>query len=144
MEKVTVPLMRIGFCGVFAAYTILAARIVTLNVRDYYIRQTPVKEYEAVQECLSRIPEEDRAYVLGYNAPAKYYLMGDILPCFRYAVLQGNWDWIMEETLQYLAEGEAKWVMTEATCDQPDVLRVLEEQYELVEKNGYIALYRVK
>ncbi len=148
MRKMAVLLVRIGFCGVLAAYTILAARIVVLNVRDYYIRQTPVKEYETVQECLSRIPEEDRAYVLGYNAPAKYYLMGEILPCFRYGILQENWSRsdaaIMEEVVQYLAEGEAKWVMAEAGCDQPDVLHVLEEQYELVEKNSYIALYRVK
>ncbi|MCM1537882.1 MAG: hypothetical protein NC254_05755 [bacterium] len=148
MEQVAALLAHIGFVCVLAAYGILAARIVALNVRDYYIQEDVVKEYETVQECLNQIPEADRAYVLGYNAPAKYYLMGELLPCFRYGILQENWSRsdavVMEEVIQYLAGGDARWVMAETECSQAEVAAVLSERYELVEKNEYIALYRMK
>lgn len=139
-------LLWIGFFGVLAVYGILAARIVILNVRDYYIEKTVTKEYETVWACLDQIPEEERAYVLGYNIPAKYYLMGDILPCFRYGILQENWSRsdpdIMDETIRFLKEKNVRWVMTEAGCDNPEVLNVLEEYYDLVEETDYGNLYR--
>lgn len=143
-----VLLTQIGMAAVLAGYGILAARIVVLNVKDYYMDGTVTDEYETVEACLSRIPEEDRAYVLGYNAPAKYYLIGDILPCFRYGILQENWSRsdaaIMEEVVRYLEEGDVRWVMTESQCDTPGVLAVLDRNYELVEENQFISLYRRK
>lgn len=140
--------VRIGFAGVLAAYCILAARIVILNGKDYYVDAGVVREYDTVQNCLAQIPEEDRANVLGYNAPAKYYLMGGLLPCFRYGILQENWSIndadIMAQTVRYIAEGDVRWVITEAGCDNREVLRILSERFVPVEENVYCCLYRRK
>lgn len=141
--------IRIGFAGVAAVYSILAVRIIVLNVKDYYVDDTVRREYEVVQDCLSDIPDGERDAVLGYLVPAEYYLMGEIIPCFRYAVLQESWGSvdaeIMEDTLQYLSGGGARWIImtTEEYSDQK-VPAILEEDYEIVKENDYCRLYRRK
>ncbi len=140
-------LIRIGFAGVAAGYCILAVRIIALNGRDYYLDDAVQTEYEAVRGCLSDIPDEERDDVLGYLVPGEYYLMGDVTPCFRYAVLQESWgsieEQILEDTMQCLSSGEAKWVMitTEEYTNQR-ALAILDRNYEIVNENDYCKLYR--
>lgn len=140
-------LLRIGFAGVAAGYCILAVRIIALNVRDYYVDDAVRKEYEVVQECLSDIPDEERDAVLGYLVPAEYYLMGDVIPCFRYPVLQESWgsidEQIIEDTMQCLSDKEAKWVMiTTEEYPNQEAIALIRENYEPVKGNEYCILYR--
>lgn len=142
-------LIRIGFAGVAAGYCILAVRIIVLNAKDYYWDDAVRNEYDAVRGCLSDIPGEDRDAVLGYLVPGEYYLMGEVTPCFRYAVLQESWgsieEQILEDTMQCLSSGKAKWVMitTEEYTNQR-ALAILNENYELANENDYCKLYRRK
>lgn len=142
-------LIRIGFAGVAAVYCILAVRIIVLNGKDYYLDDAVRNEYEAVRGCLSDIPDEERDAVLGYLVPAEYYLIGDVTPCFRYAILQESWgsieEQILEDTMQCLSSGEAKWVMitTEEYTNQR-ALAILNRNYEIANENDYCKLYRIR
>lgn len=149
LQRAAELLIRIGFAGVAAGYCILAVRIIVLNAKDYYWDDAVRNEYDAVRSCLSDIPDEERDAVLGYLVPGEYYLMGDVTPCFRYAILQESWgsieEQILEDTMQYLSSGEAKWVMitTEEYTNQR-ALAILNENYELANENDYCRLYRRK
>ncbi len=139
--------VRVGFAGVTAGYAVLAARIIVLNVKDYYVDDAFRTKYETVQDCLSDIPEEERGSVLGYSVPAEYYLFGDLVPCYRYAILQENWGSvdakITEDMLQFLSEGKARWIVTLPNgYDSREVAAILERDYELVNENEYCILYR--
>lgn len=132
---------------VFAGYCVLALRIVVNNFYDYYIDSAVLKEYDTVRESVSRIPEDERDSVLGYEIPAKYYLMGDVLPCYKYGILQYHWkqndERVMEDFLSYVEEESPLWLISETDTHNVEFLAILEEKYELMWKDGYAEYYHL-
>lgn len=133
---------------VLAVYLVLFIRIICVNVRDYYISGAVTKEYATVQEMCKEIPDEEKNSVLGYEIPARYYLIGNILPCYKYGILQSFWSEvdpeIMQEYVAYLENQSPKWLLVQAGASQEGVDAVLVQKYELVSTNEFCSLYQLK
>lgn len=143
-------LLRIAETGlagiVLAGYCVLALRIVVKNFDDYYFDPAVQREYDTVRESFSRIPEQERESVLGYEIPAKYYLMGDVLPCYKYGILQFHWmqndERIMTEFLNYVEKESPLWLVSETDTHNTELRAVLSDKYELMWEDGYAEYYR--
>lgn len=133
---------------VFAGYCVLALRIVVKNVNDYYFDPAVQREYDTVKESFSRIPEQERESVLGYEIPAKYYLMGGVLPCYKYGILQFHWmqndEQVMEDFLNFVEWQSPLWLISEKDTHNAELKAILSDQYELMWEDGYAEYYRVK
>lgn len=132
--------------GIVCIYAVLALRVVYRNINDYYLESWVLKQRIEVEGILSEIPKSDSQEVLGFDVPAKYYLYGDFLPCFKYGILQSNWSIsdsaVMKEYLVYLKEGKATWLMVDANADNVEVINVINDSYEMVSENDYLKLYK--
>ncbi|MCH4193258.1 MAG: hypothetical protein LKF52_13200 [Butyrivibrio sp.] len=137
-----------GLLVVLAVYLILSVRIIFLNVRDYYLTDTVTKEYAEVHELCQKIPEEDQDNVLGFEIPARYYLIGDILPCYKYGILQTFWSEvdpeIMQEYVSYLKNQSPEWLVVLTGADDENVDGILSQKYEQADANDYCSLYHLK
>lgn len=130
---------------VFAGYCVLALRIIGNNFYDYYIDHAVLNEYDTVREKFSQIPAEERDCVLGYEIPAKYYLMGDVLPCYKYGILQFHWEQndeqIMEDFLEYVRDEQPLWLVSEKDTNNTELKNIFAESYELIWKDDYAEYY---
>lgn len=132
---------------VFAGYCVLALRIVVKNVNDYFLDPAVQREYDTVQQSFSRIPEQERESVLGYEIPAKYYLMGGVLPCYKYGILQYHWmqndEQVMADFLNFVEEESPLWLISEKNTHNTELKSILTDQYELMWEDGYAEYYRL-
>ncbi|MBD5531504.1 MAG: hypothetical protein HDQ98_04770 [Lachnospiraceae bacterium] len=137
-----------GLAGVvFAGYCVLALRIIGSNFYDYYIDKAVLNEYDAVHEKFSQIPVDERDRVLGYEIPAKYYLMGDVLPCYKYGILQYHWEQsnkqIMIDFLAYVREESPLWLVSEKDTNNMELKTILLESYQLIWEDDYAEYYHL-
>lgn len=134
--------------GTLLIYLFMAGRVVYRNIDDYYIDGWVIKQRQEVSKMLATIPESDKDKVLGFDVPAKYYLYGNILPCYKYGILQSNWSVsdpeVMDDYIEYLKNGDAIWMMVDAKINNDDVLNVIVDRYELVDESEYMYLYKMK
>lgn len=147
-RRLALNLGKWGMACVVAGYSILFLRILVLNADEAYLNERTIGEKAAVKEALGTIPAEERQSVLGVDVQAKYYLYGDVLPCYRYGILQSHWSKsnpeIMGTTLSYIKENPPLWLMTEPEYENDGLQPVLEVLYESRLENEFIALYRLK
>ncbi len=138
----------IGVAVVLVGYCVLAARIVVKNFQDYYVDKAVLNEYETVQESFTRIPEEERDSVLGYEIPAKYYLMGNVLPCYKYGILQFHWSLndenVMKEFLNYIEMEAPLWLISELDTSNVEFMNIVGKNYKLMWEDGYAEYYRLQ
>lgn len=151
-ERIQSPLSSIavkyGSIIMILGYFILLIRIVAVNVNDYYVEKWVLKEYEIVEKSIGIIPEEEKDSVLGIDVFAKYYLIGNVLPCYRYGILQKHWSnsdpSIMEKMLEFIETESPIWLMVQPEYGVEEVERILTDKYNEVLKNQYIEIYRIK
>lgn len=140
--------IRYGSMAMIAGYFILFVRIIVININDYYIDKWVQQEYEVVENSIGIIPEEERDSVLGIDVFAKYYLMGEVLPCYKYGILQKHWSnsdaSIMEKTLEYVDTESPIWVMVQPGYGVEELEKILSDKYDEKIKNKYIEIYRIK
>lgn len=140
-------LEKIGMVGVLAVYLILAVRVAYKNVHDYYVDSAYQKKYDIVKQAFSSIPEAEQDEVLGYEIPADYYLIGNLLPCHRYGILQNEWasndPQIMADYLAFIREESPKWLAVAAGSSNPELEEILTLYYTIKDKNEFFTLYHV-
>lgn len=102
----------------------------------------------AGEELVRYIPESDKGEIICYGSDnsKEIYLRNDILPCYKYFIIQ-NWhasfsDKVKQDIVNTFASGKAKWIIT--TEDTSLIDDTLCSKYECVESNGEDRLYRRK
>lgn len=136
---------RVICAAMVVVFGVYCAGVVTESVIRYPEQKA---ERLAVSEDLALISEEEKDSVIGCELPAKYYLYGDILPCYKYYTYQSWWSkadpQIMADFLSYLEEEKPLWILTEAECGNKRVLALLESDYELKHGDEYVMMYRLR
>lgn len=117
------------------------------SVYRVYIDKTAGARYATVKADFDRIPEQERDSVIGYEIRTQIYLLGDIMPCYKYYALQETWartaPFIGEEFMDYVENEEPLWVLTEPGQDNEELLRILGEKYTRQFENEYVVYYRL-
>lgn len=106
--------------------------------------------YYSATELSSRIPEEDRDSVFGYDVAAAWFLEADIMPCFRLFTLQESWashyPAFGREINQFMIDTPPKWVVIHNIdiIKSSQFLKIMNENYTLDSEFGYDLLYKHK
>lgn len=128
-------------------YFILAVRIIFVNSYDCYISNDYRNEFETVRDDCAKIPEAERNSILGYNMAPKYYMMGNIIPCFKYASFQDIWmneiQEIGDEMRAYMDNTPPTWIIVEDDYHNEWLQGVVDEKYELKITDPYLKFYRL-
>lgn len=139
---VCILMLFFGTCGLYLNFSFLA----TQSAVDL-IKNQPQKEYyNSAVTIGSSIPTGDSDKVFGYSVPAGWFLMTDIMPCYRYFTLQEWWGLydpqIISETNEMLKNDPPKWiVMTNDKQTNQKIYDVLETKYKFVTKDKEVSLY---
>ncbi len=101
------------------------------------------RQWEKLAES---VPENERDVFItcGGNEFKEFYIIMDIIPCYKYYMIQDfHWGFdpnIQKGIIEDFSSGYAKWILTDkhAECIQS----ILSEQYELVDHSGDYSLYK--
>ena len=139
--KAIIAMACIVFNLLFSAYYFVA-------IVYQYINNEAQEKYYTVNKTFSVIPENEKNSVIGYNAPSTYYTYGNVLPCHKYFIYQTWWSKndpsIKKEFSNWIKEERPLWFFLDDDEKTAGVIKLLEENYTLVDKNEYIELYRLK
>jgi len=114
---------------------------------DLLINQ-PQKEYDVTAlSTANLIPLGDRNSVLGYSVPAGWFLVTDIMPCYKYFTLQEWWGLydpnVITRTNEILENDPPKWiVMANNKQTNEKIYDILAAKYELIKQDKVVTLYR--
>lgn len=110
---------------------------------------------EAV-EITELIPENERDSVLAYNVHSQYYIASDIVPCYKYFMLQ-DWmgsfndelkkefkEFISSNQVKYIIENGEKNAYSENVGPENDLDYLIEPAYEEIGRNDSFVLLRRK
>ena len=128
--------MYIGFAAYRAAAPIYKG----------YLTDISYDRYSQMNESAQIIPEEDRSSVIGYDIPPEWYMDCDIVPCYKYYILQRWWTTpvtdVYGDFLNYLSTEHPAWVITRKQMTDEGVAEILESDYILQESNDYACFYK--
>lgn len=115
-------------------------------ITEVYINRNPY--YTVVAEDMKKIPEQEKNSVIGYEIMAKDYLIGDVIPCYKYYTFQSGWaitsPQIVTDFMQWVEENEPLWILTPSEETGTDLDRILTDKYEFRFSNPYVYYYRLK
>lgn len=116
------------------------------TVRANLLSDETTVQHETIYGNMSRIPEDERDSVIGYNVPSAVYLQGDILPCYRYYTLQDWWSnndpSIKSDFVEWLCREKPLWVLTPPS-EAGKLLDFIPEDYNLLFWDEYLFYYRL-
>lgn len=131
----------------FVGYLFLSLRIVGVNIYKNYIDQTYREQCTQIEENFSHIPEGEKRSIIGYNIHSRCYLMGNVLPAYKYYTSQDSWansnPQILEDFYQYLEQERPMWIVTEVSEGRTRIKEFLEERYELKMEDDFCRYYRI-
>lgn len=138
--------LSIIICLCLSAYIIftIMKRTDTINIWQNY-KTHAVREWE---NLLSEIPEEDldRFVAWGGSDFKELYLLGNVMPCYKYYVIQpwisGFSDFIKNDVLFTFQTGDAKWILADNST--PIIDDVLSNRYDLYDTTDKYFLYKLK
>ena len=130
--------------GIYMSLSYLATR----EVADLIINQPQKEYYDTALSTASLIPLVDRNSVLGYSVPAGWFIMTDIMPCYKYFTLQEWWGLydpnVISETNEMLEKNPPKWiVMANNKQTNQKIYDILAEKYQLITKDKVVTLYHL-
>lgn len=100
------------------------------------------------EELIEQIPESEKDEFVAYggNDFKELYLLEDLMPCYKYFVIQEWHAKLSPETKVAIhdtfASKKAKWILTDATTD--NIQDILAESYQLVDNNERYYLFEHK
>lgn len=113
-----------------------------------HISQGAETKYVTVHNAISMIPEAERDSVIGYQIPVSYYVMGDIVPCYKYYTWQESWSQInpqvVPDFMEWVRSEQPLWVLTTPGEDSPELAAILQQSYEVSHENELLICYRLK
>lgn len=137
-------------------YLIATCTVVNLLHIGYYTAVTVYSchftnkaeiRYNLVQDAIAVIPESEQDSVIGYQIPVSYYILGDIIPCYKYYTWQESWgkinNQVVPDFMEWVSTEKPLWVLTTPQEDNPDLTRILHQEYELMLENELLIAYRL-
>lgn len=113
----------------------------------HFFKQEEYTESQIALDIASRIPEEDRDSVFGYNIAPAWYTYAQLFPCIKYCGWQNNYISLMPQIYDDLKnifqERPPKWlILPRGRGRLPDFLeKTVEEEYLLQYENEKYSLY---
>jgi len=128
--------------GIYMSLSYLA----TQELADLIITQPEKEYYDTALSTANLIPLADRNSVLGYSVPAGWFIMTDIMPCYKYFTLQEWWGLydpnVITQTNEILEENPPKWiVMANNEQTNQKIYDILAAKYQLITKDKVVSLY---
>ncbi|MBK5244877.1 MAG: hypothetical protein JJE18_07610 [Eubacteriaceae bacterium] len=114
---------------------------------DLLVKQPQKEYYDTALSMANLIPLGDRNSVLGYSVPAGWFLITDIMPCYKYFTLQEWWGLydlnVITRTNEFLENDSPKWiVMANNKQTNEKIYDILAAKYELIKQDKVVTLYR--
>ena len=114
-------------------------------------RRSIIKEYKDQVKLLAKyIPEEERNQVFGYDVPAMWFYVNDMIPCYKYFTMQ-SWmaksDPAIKEGINgFVTNQRPKWIVTyyETAGNNHYLLNEIQKNYKKVAENDSGYLYSRK
>lgn len=132
-------------CILFAGYFALNVRIIGVNIYNNYISPNYIEQCSVLAENFKKIPDDEKNSILGYNIHSRCYLMGDVIPSYKYYTAQDAWAQndpkILEEFYCYLENTPPAWLITEADNVSDRMEKILKGSYELKMEDNYCRYY---
>lgn len=105
--------------------------------------------YNAIRQQTELIPPEERDSVLAYNIRPRWYVIGNLQPCYRLGAYQENFTRLMpqlqREQEENLRNNPPLWAAVELEyLDCPQLEEMLQADYRMVNESEGISLYRRK
>lgn len=124
-------------------YSILTTGGNSLKAVTRYYKET----YTAIQLQTDLIPSEERNSVLAYNIRPRWYVIGNLQPCYRLGAFQENFTRLVpvlqEEMTESLRNNPPLWIAVEPKyLDYPQLEQMLSSNYHLVNESNDTSLYR--
>lgn len=146
-RKITVMIAALFFVAVvyYGKYSALTTGGNLLKAVTRYYEDT----YDAIKEQTELIPEEERNSVLAYNIRPRWYVIGELQPCYRLGAYQENFTRLIPELAkeqeEKLNQDPPVWVAVEQEyLDCPQLEEMLKKDYEKVDETEGITLYSRK
>lgn len=126
-------------------YSILTTGGNTLKAVTQYYRET----YTLIQQQTDLIPSKERENVLAYNIRPRWYVIGNLQPCYRLGAYQESFTSLVpalhEELSENLRSNPPLWIALEPeNLDNPQLEQMLSSDYQLVNESAGTSLYRKK
>ena len=123
----------------------VAYQMVPLAADKYQAaKDPPIKQYQLL---IDKIPEEDRNFFVAYggNSLKDIYLVENLLPCYKYFVIQ-PWHSNFSEAVRQdvhttFAQCKAKWILTEGSTEI--IQDILDAKYEVAGVAEEYTLYQL-
>lgn len=105
--------------------------------------------YENIRRQTELIPKEERDSVLAYNIRPRWYVIGELQPCYRLGAYQENFTRLVgqlaKEQEGNFRSNPPRWVAVEWDyLDCPQLEEMLHTDYEMKNESENISLYRRK
>lgn len=130
-----------------AAHLLFAGYYAAASFHNCHISGRAALRRDIVHEAFSAIPESERDQVIGYQIPVSYYLFGDTVPCYKYYTWQESWaridNRILADFMEWAREEKPLWILTPPGEDNPYLLEILQQQYEIQFENQLLICYRL-
>lgn len=111
-----------------------------------YLTDISYDRYHQMNQSAQIIPEQERDSVIGFEIPPEWYMDCDIVPCYKYYIMQHWWTNsavdVYGDFLNYLNSEHPAWIITKAEISDEGVSEVLEKSYSLQETNDYACFYK--
>lgn len=143
------PLEKLAMIGSSLVFFTFLSSNMNLTVTAIDLRHNFKDRYErGWEQLIEQIPksEEDDFVAYGGNEFKELYLLEDLMPCYKYFVIQEWHANLSPETKVAIhdtfASEKAKWILTDAITD--NIKDVLSENYRLVDNTEQYYLYERK
>ncbi len=111
-----------------------------------YITDISYDRYHQMSQAADIIPQDEKDSVIGFNIPPEWYMDCDIVPCYKYYIMQYWWTTstldVYGEFMGYVKTEHPMWLITGTDMNDETLLNIIDEDYELQEENDYACFYR--
>ncbi|MDR1847262.1 MAG: hypothetical protein LBR17_04000 [Bacteroidales bacterium] len=133
----------------FTLYFLPMLFLLTVSCKHLvYLRtESPENLYNKIPKY--KIPDSEKSNVIGYNAPATWYLHEDITPCYKYAFLQEHWagkitQEVKDDFNSFMLNEKPLWLLTTTEIHNPTLTNIISRYYIEKDKTDDYILYRLK
>ncbi len=118
-------------------FAIIVVIICSLTIGIKLTTQKDSTFLEKSKTLVSKIPEDERDSVIAYNVNASWYLKTDILPCYKYFILQefqsSKSKSMLKENIEFYNSAKAEWIIVNGNIYYDEIEEAIEANYTKVE-----------
>lgn len=131
---------------IVAVYIGLSAYRAAAPFYKSYVTDIAFDRYNQMHQSAEMIPQDEKDSVIGFTIPPEWYMDCDIVPCYKYYIMQYWWTTsnldVYGEFLNYVDNEHPLWLITRTKMDDEELNDIIDGNYELQEENDYACFYR--